>query len=280
MEMDSLGMTSRWVAAARARESARPDRLFDDPLADALAGEAGRTMLDEMAKATLPPATSRDSPYLAIRTRFFDDALLASTREGTRQVVILAAGMDARAFRLDWPEGTTVFEVERAPVLHYKETIVAAQHVAPRARRVTVPVDLRDDWRSALRDAGHEASLPSAFSVEGLLSYLPEESSAAGLLADAASVAAPGSVLGADLVGSSFLDSPWTQPYLQALAQKNIPWRWGTSDPEALLERAGWRHAQAVQPGEDGASFGRWSYPVAPRGTQGYPQSFFALARR
>jgi len=276
--MDTLGMTSRWVAAARARESTRPDRLFDDPLAGALAGDEGRALLAEMERLSM--AGTHGSPHFAVRTRFFDDALLGAARAGTHQIVLLAAGMDARAFRLDWPPGTTVFEVERGDVLGYKEGVLAASHATPRARRVLVTADLREDWATALRSAGHEAARPTAFLVEGLLPYLPNEAAAFAIFSTAASMAAPGSSIAMDIIGDSFLRSPMVKAHLDALAAKGVPWHFGSDEPEALLAGAGWRDARVRSFGEDGASYGRWPFPVAPRGMPGFPHSFLVVAQR
>jgi methyltransferase (TIGR00027 family) len=280
MTMDTLGLTSRWVAAARAHESARADRLFDDPLAAALAGDEGHAMLEEMEQIASVRWRPAENPYLVIRTRFFDDALMEAAREGTRQVAILAAGMDARAFRLPWPEGTTVFEVERPEVMEYKEAILAREGAVPRARRVVIAADLREDWRAKLREAGHDATQPTAFLVEGLLVYLPDEAAAATIFSAAASIAPPGSRVALDIPGRSLLESPWVRTFLDALAAKGVPWRFGTDEPEAFLARAGWPDAQAVEPGDERVSFGRWPYPLAPRERRDVPHNFMVVARR
>lgn len=273
-------MTSRWVAAARARESARPDRLFCDPLAASLAGDEGRALLDDMERSSSVPGRPSDNPYLAIRTRFMDDALQKAAGEGLRQIAILAAGMDARAFRLEWPEGTTVFEVERDEVLRYKEAVLAAERATPRARRVVVACDLREDWQGRLRAAGHDAGKPTAFLIEGLTAYLPDEPAALAILSGSASIAAPGSQVALDIVGATFLASPWVKTHLDAVAARGVPWQFGTDEPEALLERAGWRDVRAVRPGDAGACPERWPYPVAPRETPGLPQVFMVVAQR
>src|SRR5215213_4613965 len=117
--VDPVAQTSRWMAAARARESEHPYRLFDDPLASALAGPEGFAWLDRME-----PARSWGGPalYVVVRTRFFDDFLAHASRDtGARQIVLLAAGMDARAFRLDWPVGTRLYELYRPEVLGIKD---------------------------------------------------------------------------------------------------------------------------------------------------------------
>jgi methyltransferase (TIGR00027 family) len=278
--MDPLGMTSRWVAAARARESARADRLFSDPLAAALAGDDGRALLEVMEKSAEVPGRLADNPYLAIRTRYIDDALKGAADEGVRQIAILAAGMDARAFRLEWPEGTTVFEVEREDVLGYKERVLAAERAAARVRRVVVASDLREDWQGRLRAAGHDPGKPTAFLVEGLMPYLPDEAAALAILSGAASIAAPGSRIVLDIPGASFLASPWMKPYLDGLAARGMPWLFGTDEPEALLEHAGWRDVRAVRPGDPEAYPGRWPFPVATRASAGLPQVFLVVARR
>ena len=119
--MDPVGLTSRWVAAARARESERADRLFDDPLAAAFAGPEGFAWLDRLEPVTLPGTPGPGlgpGLYVTVRTRFFDDFLVGASRSiGTRQVVLVAAGMDARAFRLDWSPGTRLYELDRPEVL-------------------------------------------------------------------------------------------------------------------------------------------------------------------
>ncbi|GAA3048961.1 hypothetical protein GCM10020000_31750 [Streptomyces olivoverticillatus] len=127
--LDPVARTARLTAALRARESARPDRLFDDPLAASLAGDTGRALLDEFG----------DVPAIAVRTRFYDDALtrLCTADDGPRQLVLVAAGMDSRAYRLDLPVGTTVFELDRPELLAVKETLLADAGALPPAARVT-----------------------------------------------------------------------------------------------------------------------------------------------
>ena len=112
---------------------------------------------------------------MAARTRYFDDFFHAAMRAGIRQVVILAAGLDSRAYRLQWPAGTTVFEIDQPKVLEYKTSTLDAHGAQPRARRVPVAVDLRNDWPAALADAGFHATQPTAWLAEGLLPYLPAE---------------------------------------------------------------------------------------------------------
>ncbi len=151
--MDPVAQTSRWMAAARARESERPDRLFDDPLAATLAGTEGFFWLDRME-----PTGGFGGPalYVVVHTRFFDDFLLyACWGAGVRQIVLMAAGMDARAFRLDWPAGTRLYELDRPQVLAAKDDVLARVGAQPACERRTVGADLgrpscrRRSWRPA-----------------------------------------------------------------------------------------------------------------------------------
>jgi methyltransferase (TIGR00027 family) len=273
--MDALGMTSRWIAAARERESRRPDRLFDDPLAGLLAGDEGRATMASIEAAS----GMTDNPYLAIRTRFLDDFLVDATRDGLRQIVILAAGMDARAFRLAWPPGTVIFEVERGEVLDHKRAVLAEARVAPpRVRRVEIRADLREDYRASLRSAGFSEAQPTAFLLEGLLPYLPDEATALSILSGVAASAAPGSRLALDMIGRGFLQSPFTRPHLDHLRALGVPWDFGHDDPEGLLARAGFTEVAVTQPGEVG--HGRWPHPTVPRPVPGIPRAYLVVARR
>jgi methyltransferase (TIGR00027 family) len=180
---ESVGATALGVAAARAVETAREDALIRDPFAYLLVSAAGPQWAQ---MASSDPAwvaedeefrrlhdMSRD--YQAVRTHYFDDFFGAAMRAGIRQVVILAAGLDSRAYRLDWPAGTTVFEIDQPKVLEYKTATLDAHGAHPRSRRVPVAVDLRDDWPAALIAAGFDAAAPTAWLAEGLLPYLPSD---------------------------------------------------------------------------------------------------------
>ena len=110
-----------------------------------------------------------------MRTHYFDDYFTEVTHEGIRQIVILAAGLDSRAFRLDWPAGTTVYEIDQPKVLHYKTETLQAHGALARAQHVPVPGDLRDDWPADLIAAGFDPEQPTAWLAEGLLPYLPAD---------------------------------------------------------------------------------------------------------
>lgn len=280
--MDPVGLTSRWVAAARARESERADRLFDDPLAAAPAGPEGFAWLNRMEPVTLPGAPGPGlgpGLYVTVRTRFFDDFLLGASRSiGTRQVVLVAAGMDARAFRLDWPPRTRLYELDRPDVLFAKDAVVDHLGIQPSCERHMVGVDLEQPWAQALRDAGYKVQEPSVWLIEGLLFYL-SPTTVRTLLEAISSLASEGSRLGMDLVNRELLTSPVMWPLLGIFARRGVVGRFGTDDPETLLADHGWE-AGVTQPGERGANYGRWPYPVVQRNIPGVPRLFLVRARR
>jgi methyltransferase (TIGR00027 family) len=269
--------TSRWMAAARARESERADRLFCDPLAAALAGPEGFAWLERMEAAA-----RSDGPglYPVIRTRFFDDFLLDScSRLGVRQVVLAAAGLDTRAFRLSWPPGTRLFEMDLPEVLDAKEDVIGKAGAKPRCERRTVRVDLRESsWPEALLANGYRPGSPSVWLIEGLLFYLTR-TSVHGLLEKVGTLTATGSLLGLDVMNRGLFFSPVAWPMQVALARRGAPGRFGTNDPETLMAHHGWE-ADVTQPGEEGANFGRWPRPMIPREVPGLPRSFLVRARR
>lgn len=171
---ESVGATALAVAMARAHETVSETPLFTDPYAqmflDAAAARGWRPPTGAMAHRIRAIGN-----YAAARTKWFDEFFLAAGAAGIRQSVILAAGLDARAWRLPWIHDSVVFEIDQPQVLQFKEEVLASHRVAPKARHVAVPVDLRQDWPKALRDAGFDASEPTAWSVEGLLPYLPAD---------------------------------------------------------------------------------------------------------
>ena len=111
--------------------------------------------------------------YQAVRTHFFDEFFTTAAEAGITQVVILASGLDSRAYRLAWPAGTTVYEIDQPKVLEYKAATLAEHGAQPSADRREVPIDLRQDWPKALREAGFDDAAPTAWLAEGLLMYLP-----------------------------------------------------------------------------------------------------------
>lgn len=197
----SVGATATMVAASRALASREPDPLLDDRFAEPLVRAVGHPFFTRMLDGQIP-LDSDDSPMtlqqrreqMTVRTRFFDDFFRAATAAGARQAVILAAGLDARAYRLAWPAGTVVFEVDQPEVISFKTDTLARLGAEPTAERRTVAIDLRDDWPTALRDSGFDTNSPTAWIAEGLLPYLPPEAQDR-LLDNITALSAPGSRL-------------------------------------------------------------------------------------
>lgn len=271
--LDRLASTARWTAAERARESARPDRLFHDPLAGVLAGDTGRALAERMRGDG-----SFDNPALAIRTRYFDDVVTdALNTRGVAQVVLLAAGMDTRAYRLKIPAEVSWFELDRPELLALKDHELATT-AAPRCVRHAIGVDLTGDWPTALAAVGFDPAQPTVWLVEGLIVYL-EAAAVHRLLDQITALSAVGSELLCDPIGESFLTSPWMQPWLEHLDTQGTPWRFGTDEPEDLLVPRGWSPSVTLF-STVGTQLGRWPFPTAPRGTPGVPQSFLVHATR
>jgi len=183
----SVGATATMVASARAMASKVDSPLIDDPYAEPLVRAVGLELFTKLATGELSPADLEDdsdgapagvqrmTDNMAVRTKFFDEFFIEATRSGIRQAVILASGLDARAYRLPWPDGTTVYEIDQPQVIEFKSRTLAQLGAKPTAHRRAVAVDLRDDWPTALQAAGFDPGQPSAWSAEGLLGYLPPD---------------------------------------------------------------------------------------------------------
>jgi methyltransferase (TIGR00027 family) len=268
-EKQSLAATARWTAAARAAESARSDCLFSDPWAADLAGEEGAAWFESVGGSVAP---------MVIRTRFFDEFLQQAVQHGLRQVVILASGLDTRAYRLNWPAGTRLFELDQAPVLAHKAEIMAAAQAQPRCQRVTIPADLSGPWSAALAAAGFDSFQPTAWLLEGLLFYLPGDAILT-ILKDVSILAAPGSRLGFDIINSLTLNSPITHAWIEMQARAGAPWLGALDDPETLLAELGWQ-AALTQPGAPDAHYQRWKLPVIPVKMPNMPHQWYVTAEK
>ena len=180
----SVGATATMVAAARAAATRADKPLINDPFAGPLVEAVGIDMFTRMVRGEMNLAELDDdqargvrgmTDNMAARTKFFDEFFLDATEAGIRQVVILASGLDARAYRLPWPAGTVVYEVDQPQVIEFKTATLARLGAEPTADRRTVAIDLRHDWPGALREAGFDSDQPTAWIAEGLLGYLPPE---------------------------------------------------------------------------------------------------------
>lgn len=237
-----VGRTAIGMARVRAEERRRPDRLFDDPYAEAFVAAAPGALPEEhAASGELASWGATISVHGVLRTRFFDDYLLSACQASCRQVVLLAAGLDTRAFRLAWPTGVRLFELELPEVLDFKERVLATQRAVPRCERTVLPVDLRQDWPAALTKIGFEPAEPTAWLAEGLLIYLSADQ-AARLLTAVGELSAPGSQLAFEHrtpADTRLLDQARAIP---ALAEVTSMWKGGLGeDAPDWLTRHGWQ---------------------------------------
>lgn len=276
MSVPPIIQSARWAAAQRSRESARPDRLFSDPLAQVFAGEEGMTAL--RLSEQYNPRHQDTANQIALRVRFFDDVAQNSAAEGIRQFVLLAAGMDARTYRMNWPVNTTCYEVDHPELLAVKEEILRGEVVEPKCRRVALGTDLSHDWAPQLISSGFNRGERSAWLIEGLFYYL-EEPAVAHVLRQVSGLAAPGSVVVADLVSRWLLTSPWMQPALKAMEARGMAWRFGTDDPAGLFAQHGWK-SEVKDPAREGNNYDPKRFAISASGPEAKSPGFFVVARR
>lgn len=248
--------TARMMAAMRARETNREDRLFDDPFAAKLAGEEAFQRVDLQL-------TSQDQAYVAVRTRFFDDFLAASR---IAQVVLLASGLDTRAHRFSWSPDVNVYELDHSDVLAYKANLL--NDTNPSCNHHLIPADLTQPWTEKLLSAGYSPTAPSIWLIEGLLMYL-SEGQVDALLESVSNLSIQGSQIGLDLVSVKSLEYGPYKGYFQ----------FGTDSPETLLLRHGWQ-AEVTQPGDEGANFGRYPESAPPRDVADVMRVFLVKANK
>lgn len=298
---ESVGATALGVAAARAVETESADPLIRDPFARIFVDAAGEGMWDWYANPDLPAEVVEAEPelpqrmhgmvsYMASRTAFFDSFFLDATTAGIRQAVILAAGLDSRSWRLPWPDGVTVYELDQPRVLEFKSSTL--REYEPTCDRVAVPVDLRHDWPKALQQAGFDASAPSAWSVEGLLPYLPAQ--AQDLLFDhIQALAAPDSRVAVEALGPHFTDPEFRAKRRERMDRVRA--LMAKVDPTRQLPRTDelWYFEERQNVGDWLRSHG-WDVSVTPslelmagygrkppqQVEQGVPQNLFVSAQR
>ncbi|MGW4118714.1 class I SAM-dependent methyltransferase [Nocardia sp. NPDC004711] len=197
----SVGLTALGVATFRALETIDPEPMIRDDYAAWFVEAAGEPHFTQMLE---DPASvgdmTRFGRFMGVRTRFFDEFFATAWQQGVRQAVILASGLDVRAYRLDWPAGTVVFEIDQPRVLEFKDQVLAEHGAVAKADRRVVAVDLRDDWPAALTAAGFDPERPTAWSAEGLLPFLPGSAHDA-LFERIDALSAPGSSVATDDFG-------------------------------------------------------------------------------
>lgn len=265
--VSGVGVTALAVALARAMESRRPDALVRDPFAEAFVAACPLPPPYDNWPAPDAPVTEDLNPlwismptYLGIRSRFFDEYFASAADAGVRQVVLLAAGLDSRAFRLDWPAGTELFEIDQALVLRFKDEVLAERQARPRCGRRIVAADLRGDWESELRAAGFDPGRPTAWLAEGLLSFLPPRAEH-DLLATVTKLSAPGSRLAVEASPGGTRDRVLGSDFAAAedLLGVHVPEVWQTElrpEPDEVLRAAGWK-VVVERVAEAGQRYGR-----------------------
>ncbi|MFK8183699.1 MAG: class I SAM-dependent methyltransferase [Phormidesmis sp.] len=256
-----VSFTARSMAAARALESRREDALFHDPLAEKLAGAEAI----EKAASIVEKNEKEGSPYPQVRTRFLDDVLLANASD-IRQVVLLGAGLDTRAFRMGLSSDTHVYEIDQQDIFDYKNPIL--ENDQPSCVRHTIVSDVSEgEWPELLLENGFQKDKPSIWIAEGFLYYLFEKDVIA-LMKTLQTFAAVGSVFACDVINEVVCNGrdDWSKY-----------WQWGCDEPEAFWGQYGWL-ANAVQPGEEGACFDRYTFPIPPREDKDKIHIFFVTA--
>ena len=265
-----LGATARWTAAARGQETLHDDALVRDPWGALLAGEEGGAWLAGRQPGSALP--------MIIRTRYFDDFLVRVAGEGIRQVVLVAAGLDTRAYRLAWPKTTVLYELDQPGVVAYKEQVLTAAGARAQCERRAIGADLTEPWQERLLAAGFDPASPACFLLEGFLFYLPS-AAAEQILDEALRLAAPGSRVGFDVVNGATFTNPYTRPWVEMQAAAGAPWLGTFDDPRGFLAARGWE-ASLTQAGQPDANWGRWTLPVIPVDLPGAPHNWFVTGRK
>ncbi|WP_051898784.1 SAM-dependent methyltransferase [Sciscionella sediminilitoris] len=253
---NGVGLTSVLVAEARARESRRADRLFEDPFAQRFVDASGWQPSAESRRTT---ADRYGFTWVSLRTRFLDDVLREALDDGCTQVVLLGAGLDTRALRLGIE--VPVFELDTAEVHAFKRSVLHEP-----SSRVEVVADLREDWPDTLRALGFRADRRTAWIAEGVLLYL-SAAEVEAVLTQVSALSVPGSVFGTTLTPAGYLDRIETpaEPDGDPLAPGNVAAMWrsdGPADPAGWFAGFGWR-ATVFRPGERARAYGR-DFPDNP----------------
>jgi methyltransferase (TIGR00027 family) len=263
----SVGATATMVAAARAMASTADDALINDPFAEPLVRAVGVDFFTRLVTGELRPedldsdsesvGMQRMTDNMAVRTKFFDEFFLSATEGGIRQAVILASGLDSRAYRLAWPAGTTVYEIDQPDVIEFKTRTLAELGAEPTAERRTVAMDLRYNWPSALIEEGFDPNQPTAWSAEGLLGYLPPDAQDR-LLDTITELSAPGSRVAVESVPN--IDPSDHEKAIERMQAASERWRDHGFDLDfAELVYLGDRNEAAAYLGDHGWQLSRQS---------------------
>ncbi|MGL6339789.1 MAG: SAM-dependent methyltransferase [Waterburya sp.] len=258
---DFVSRTSLYIAAMRAFETERSDRLFEDPFAADLAGSEIMTKIKQWAEDN-----DESFPSVTLRVRFFDDFLLR-VNSNIEQVVMLGAGMDTRAFRLPLSANTNFYELDRAEVLEQKDVVL--KDVPAKCNRYAIAADLEKHWQDKLIAQGYQADSPSIWLLEGLIYYL-QDSEVNDLLQAISDLSANGSWIGADVMNKKMIKEPdsWSKY-----------WHFGCDNPEELFAEYGWK-ASVAQPGDENTHYDRFRKTRPPREVPDVTRLFFVTAEK
>ena len=251
--MMTMASTARWIAAVRERESARQDCLFHDPYATLFAGDIGRQMMRRSEETA-----GGDNRQIPVRVRYFDDLVLNINVE---QLVLLGAGFDTRATRLNLPPNLSVFELDVGEILEEKQRTLRQANADSRCRVIQVPTQFSPKWANDLLRAGFQPTGSTLWLAEGLLFYL-SCAEVESLLRDALHLSGAGSRFAADLSACGILGLREMQPYLSWLKVNGRPAPFCCDDPASMFLRFGWHLSTCVQYGQSTANYGR--LPVIP----------------
>lgn len=260
---DDVSFIAKNMAAGRAYETRRSDALFIDPFAEKL---AGKEVLEDVIPR-LEADEKAGKPFTSIRTRYFDDLILGHS-QNIQQIVLLGAGLDTRALRMEWAADTHVYEIDQSNILTYKESVL--EDIQPTCNRHAIAADLKDSlWSEMLIKQGYQPSKPSIWLLEGVLYYLNEEE-VHNLLTTITTLSVKGSWFGADVINSVIMNGQddWAKYWLSCC-----------DDPESFFEQYGWQ-ASAIQPGDEGASFGRFTFQFPDPSLPDQPHLYFIAACR
>jgi methyltransferase (TIGR00027 family) len=264
-----------WIAACRAPGRHRSEILAGDHMAQLVCGSDGlATEIDE----AVSPSMTTVGAFNAVRTRFFDDLMMAASDDGIQQFVVVAYGIDSRALRVLLPSAAVVYELDDPALLERKEDKLKASRREPRCTRRPVPMYLDSDWEAALRRTGYRALERSCWLIEGAVPCMCEPDARA-LLAKVTSLVAPAGVLGVDFVGRGSLVLDWLHDWRELLAAHGMSWRFAIDDPAELLEPLGWE-VSTCQVGNALANCGRRQPLDTAFDLEAVPHSYLVRATR